>query len=59
MVPDGRTDGRKHRRLQNYIPQTSSRDKNGFKPHSGFGCCPFCGGGSVVNSLFIVAPIAC
>ena len=31
---------------------------NLLKPHSGFGCCPFQGGGSVVvYSLFIVAPI--
>ena len=31
---------------------------NAFKPSGGLGCCPFYGGGSVVNdSLFIVTPI--
>ena len=31
--------------------------QNALKPPSGFGCCPFLGGGSVVDSLLIVTPI--
>ena len=33
---------------------------NALKPPSGFDCCPFLGGATViVDSLFIAAPIVC
>ena len=42
------------------ITLIDSRMKIGISNlHISLGCCPFYGGGSVVNSLFIVALIVC